>query len=331
MASTIYKPLLHASLGVSQPTGASQQSNAVNLSATPNTLGLAAAPISQLTPSPLFHFAPPYNWPQLLQFAATSRSSGGIFGMPPAFFAATAASAPVTTPFDGALTAAMSQGLTSGSSLFARQGTGGSGGLLQACAPPPANLSSPEKAWVLKFRYRLYVYSQWHCKSDLRTTSKVFFVLDRGFAPKQKRTFGTCNCDPENSAKRQSETGLLRCFVCRWACWCLYRYSKFESLNIEACRLRNHRRRRAFCPWTEWQKSKLSILFHHRWAASSSCCYPAKSTRLQRSGSLDQSVFIICFSVLVSTTTTSFFAGLFFFLPSANGGFACGTWTVVKC
>lgn len=68
--------------------------------------------------------------------------------MPPAFFAATAASTAATTPFESGLTAAMAQGFgaTDASSLFAHQAMGTSGGLLQACPPPPANLSSPEQA-----------------------------------------------------------------------------------------------------------------------------------------------------------------------------------------
>ncbi|KAI6174564.1 hypothetical protein M3Y97_01004500 [Aphelenchoides bicaudatus] len=143
MTSTIYKPLLHAALPPNN--GANQSTNAIAMP--PSSLGLATAPVSQLTASPLFHFAPPYNWPQLLQFAATSRQSGGIFGMPPAFFAATAASS-AATPFESGLTAAMAQGFAgtgSDASLFARQSLGTSG-LLQACPPPPANLSSPEQA-----------------------------------------------------------------------------------------------------------------------------------------------------------------------------------------
>lgn len=67
--------------------------------------------------------------------------------MPP-FFAATAASTAATTPFESGLTAAMSLAGTASdpSSLFARQAMASGGGLLQACPPPPANLSSPEQA-----------------------------------------------------------------------------------------------------------------------------------------------------------------------------------------
>ncbi|KAI6243019.1 hypothetical protein M3Y99_00149600 [Aphelenchoides fujianensis] len=116
MASTIYKPLLDQL----------NEGGATSVAGQPSGLPLASstALINAMNPqnAALFHhFAPPYNWPQLLhlsaqrtQFGATAMTAsgggggggangaGGLFGLqPPALFAATAAtSAAAATPFD---------------------------------------------------------------------------------------------------------------------------------------------------------------------------------------------------------------------------------------
>ncbi|KAI6230385.1 hypothetical protein M3Y99_01066700 [Aphelenchoides fujianensis] len=116
MASTIYKPLLDQ-LNESAANGAVGPPNGL-----PPVSSAALMQAMQPQNAALFHhFAPPHNWPQLLQmvaqrsqFGATAMTAsgggggaaangaGGIFGLQsPALFAATAAStAAAATPFD---------------------------------------------------------------------------------------------------------------------------------------------------------------------------------------------------------------------------------------
>lgn len=132
MASTIFKPLPHASIA---PGSSQSNPNGLNSTSGNVPLGLSAAtPIAAMAPSLLGYnnsTAAAYNW---LQFAAaTARPGTGIFGIPPynwPLFAETAASASAATPFPIA------------SHRFGGSTVSG-GGLLQACAP---NLSSPEQA-----------------------------------------------------------------------------------------------------------------------------------------------------------------------------------------